>query len=62
MKRQALRQRVLDLGGFRSSGDHTAELILDGEGAIELARKGLDIVWEIAADRHAKFGLAAGRD
>ena len=60
--RQALRQRVLDLGGFRSAGDFTAELSLIDEAAIVLARRALEVVWEIAADRHAVYGMGEAPD
>ena len=52
-KRQEVRQRFLDLGRFRSSGEYTAELQLSDLEAVELTRKALEIVWEIAAELSA---------
>ena len=48
--RQEVRQRFLDLGRFRSSGEYTAELQLTDLEAVEVTRKALEIVWEIAAE------------
>ena len=48
--RQEVRQRFLDLGRFRSSGENTAELQLTDVEAVEVTRKALEIVWEIAAE------------
>ena len=48
--RQEVRQRFLDLGRFRSSGEYTAELQLTDVEAVEVTRKALEIVWEIAAE------------
>ena len=48
--RQEVRQRFLDLGRFRSSGEYTAELQLTDLEAVEVTRKALEIVWKIAAE------------
>ena len=60
---EAVRQRVLDLGRFRASGKYTAELKLSDEGTVEIARKALEIVWEVAGERragHGKDGIRNG--
>ena len=49
-RRQEVRQRFLELRRFRSSGKYTAELQLNDSEAVKLARKALEIIWEIAAD------------
>ena len=48
-KRQEMRQRLFDVG-LLDGGEFTVKLDLIDSEAIEIARKALQVVWEIAAD------------
>ena len=48
-ERQRFRQGFLDLGGFRASGEYTAELGLSEQSSIELAQQALELIWDAAA-------------